>query len=254
MTCTFKNSFFLIVFSIVILGNYSCQEGTTNTKPTQSKYSKLHLSLIATEYAIYQKDDKDTQLQLAKTLKLLNENEQLFCPHQNIEINASKAITTDLMASVHTKDQNDELNMLRILKRYIFNLHTTSELDLYLLYLWEFEKQMYTTSKASIDPKLDLFEWNEFVQLTDCLSESWSILDHHFPTPETLGYNVLKFKTQTLAKDDLGKALNQFTTIIYTSNAQSADLAISALNLRIHYIEYIGSIVNDPLLMYSYIH
>ena len=101
------------------------------------------------------------------------------------------------------------------------------------------------------NPKLDLYEWNEFIQLTECLSEAWTILNHHFPTPETLSFDALKLKTQTIAKDDLGKALNKFASTVDRSNTRSEHLEYATLNLRKVYTAYIGSIVNDPLLQYS---
>lgn len=253
MTYIYKNKIFLILLSIAIVINFGCQEKISTTELQQSKYSELHTSILATEYAIYQKNDDDTKSHLSQIVRQINDSSKLFCPYQDIEIDAATYIASDLVENAKMKDQDYQLDQLRILKTHIYNLDTNSEMDIFLLYLWDFEKQMHANTKAALDPKLDLYEWNEFIQLTECLSEAWSILNHHFPTPETLGYDALKLKSQTLAKDDLGKALKIFTSTVYKSNTRSEYLESVTLNLREIYTAYIGSIVNDPLLQYSYL-
>ena len=251
MTYTFKNNIYITLLSIALVINFGCQKNDTNTKLQQSNYSELHASILVTEYAIYQKKNNDTKSQLKQLVEQIKGSDELFCPYQDIEIEAATYIASDLVENAKTKDQDYQLDQLRILKTHIYNLNTNSEMDIFLLYLWDFEKQMHTVTKAALDPKLDLYEWNEFVQLTECLSEAWSILNHHFPTPETLSFDALKLKTQTIAKDDLGKALNKFASTVDRSNTRSEHLESAALNLRKVYTAYIGSIVNDPLLQYS---
>ena len=253
MTYSFKKKIFITLLSIAIALNFGCQKDDSNTKLQQSNYSELHASILATEYAIYQKKDNDTKSHLKQIVEQIKNSDELFCPYQDIEIEAATYIATDLVENAKTKDQDYQLDQLRTLKTHIYNLNTNSEMDIFLLYLWDFEKQMHATTKAALDPKLDLYEWNEFVQLTECLSEAWQILNHHFPTPETLGYDAQKLKTQTLAKDDLEKALKKFASTVYKSNTRSEYLESVALNLREIYTAYIGSIVNDPLLQYSYL-
>lgn len=238
-----------LISSLVIL--CKCGNIESDNYPIKGSYAELHTHILSAELSIYENDRNTAERYIQKIATLLNEEKGMFCAHQNNEIESTFEVVHNLKEKISFSDLNYQLEQLRLLKKLIFNLDTENEIDFYNLYLWNYEEQMYYSTKAAKVLKLDLYEWDEFMDEVKCLSESWAILNHHYPSPELLDYNQLRYKTQVVVKSELSNATKSFVTLVIHGQADVKIVSQSAEYLRKKYREYLSALVRDPMSDYA---
>jgi len=245
-----KNLIFA-VGCLFIMMSFGCDREINNVDLSEDSYTALHKHILTAELNMYQNDIGDLESNLNKVIELLKDDKNLFCPFQNAKINEAISVSQNILDKSTIAGLDYQLDQLRLFKRHIYNMDTDSEIDFFVLYLWHYEEQMYHSTKAAIDPKLDLYEWEEFVDEVSCLSESWDILNHHYPAPRTLDYDQLKYKNQVVVKEELKKATLAFTTLVTYGQADQNVVRYSAEYLRKKYIEYLEVLIYDPMEQYA---
>jgi len=247
-----KNTLLYAIALISLVLFTSCANDQKADYPAMSSYAELHQEILSTEFNIYSNNETRSLQHLDNITDLLKDSKKLFCPFQNDKVNQAIALVKSLKDKLPIADLNYQLDQLRLIKRDIYNIDTDQEIDFFVLYLWHYEEQMYHSTEIAMDPKLSLLEWREFVDEVKCLSESWDILNHHYPSPETLDYDQLRYKTQVILKDELKQATQAFTTLVIYGQADLGIVSQSAKYLRRKYVEYLDVIVNDPMNHYVY--
>ena len=197
------------------------------------------------EYALLN-DNYDTAIHHADNLDaLLKDGYKLFCPEESAQIDGARMTNRILVQNIQNKKTQDLLDDLRILKGTIIHLETDDDYDPYFAFLWRFEEDMHYATEIAMDPMLDLYEWNEFTYMVDCMNDSWAPLKMHYPSPEMLNNDPIKYKNQTIHKIYLEKAVDRFNTAVETADYIKYPLCESAEDVRNAYIEYLNSFIES---------
>jgi hypothetical protein len=151
-----------IVITIFFIG---CQEDL----PVQP--SAIENYLMALETSMID-GDRVEQIKWIETLKNGFEKDSTLAPSQKNDL---------ILKLDRIKKQGYNLNSFEILHHlkqlYLFSSDLS---DPYTIALWRYGQDLNRTYKTIKDPKLDLYEWNEFMDQVQCAIESWSFLESEF--------------------------------------------------------------------------
>lgn len=241
-----KHTLFLfLAFSIIAI--YSCQDEPNNQLDLQTvqvdDFSATQLLFSLIEYDLYIGESKLANNHINNLKNKIADNQKLFCIHESEGLK-NLIVDLDMYADQVLKESKDwSLDKLRFLKGQYMIIETKEDYDPYLYHVWKYEEDMYYTTKAAIDPKLDLYEWCEFEMLVEGMNDDWEMVRLHYPSIDLFGNNHLGYKIQTMAKIHLQESMNQFNTAVRSDDYVKYDLCDHGDALRESYIEYIKTFV-----------
>ncbi len=240
--------YFILLFSALILSIfYSCENESNNQTISYSEqiddHSKTQLLFSTIEYDLYVAEKELAKLHTIDLIDNIEISQKIYCQDENNDI---KLLLEDLHIyadQVSNEPNHWSLEKLRELKGQYISLQTRDSYDPYLYQLWRFEEEMYYTTKAAMDPKLDLYEWGEFQMMVDCMNEDWQLVNLHYPSIELFGKNELGYKIQTMAKIHLQKSIEELNEAVRSDDYINYDLCNYATILREKYINYIKTFI-----------
>lgn len=208
-------------------------------------YTLIYQEILSMEYALLN-EDYDIVIHHSNNLDaVLKDGYKLFCPEESAQIDGARMTNRILVQHIQNRAYQDLLDDLRILKGTIIHLESDDDYDPYFAFLWRFEEDMHTATGIAMDPKLDLYEWNEFTYAVDCMNDSWTPLKMHFPSPEILNNDPVKYKKQTVHKIYLEKAIDKFNTAVRTADYEQYPLCETAEVVREAYVEYLNTFLES---------
>ena len=226
---------------------YSCEDEPNNRLDLQfvqiDDYSATQLLFSTIEYDLYMDESTLANSHIKELKNSIDDNPNLFCTDE-LERLKNLVFDLDVYADQVLKESKYwSLDKLRFLKGQFMIMETKEDYDPYLYHLWSYEEEMYYTTKAAIDPALDLYEWGEFKLMVDCMNDDWEMVRLHYPSIELFGNNHLGYKIQTMAKIHLQESMNEFNTAVRSDDYIKYDLCEHGDALRESYIKYIKTFV-----------
>lgn len=236
-----------LALSVVVL--FSCQEDQSidlaTTEVTIDEFSVTQLIFSKIEYDLYTGDRNAATLHTRELGLRIEADSEMYCYEEFDQI---RTLVDDLGVFANRLSDEDEewaLDKLRDLKGQFVMLQTEVDYDPYLFLIWRFEEEMYYTTKAAMDPKLDLYEWGEFQMMVDCMNDNWTSVRLHYPSIDLFAGNELSYKIQTTAKIQLQTTLDEFNKAVDSDDYITYVLCDHGEQLREGYIRYIKTIVNQ---------
>ncbi len=243
MNAIHKISILLLIISAL----WSCSKNNSQPLTSTDEHALIYQELLSMEYALLI-DDYDLLTQHAESLDvLLKDSYNLFCPEESAQIDGARMTNQILVQHIDVESSATLLDDLRILKGTIINLVSDDEYDPFFAFLWRFEEDMYNTTEVAMDPMLDLYEWNEFEALAECMNDSWQPLKLHRPSAEILDYDPDKFKNQSIYKIYLEKAVEDFNQAVRSADYQQYPLCDVSEEVRKAYVAYIKSFIKGKV-------
>ncbi len=238
---------FVLVIILPIL--YSCEDEPGNLPEAQlveiDDFSAIQLLFSSIEYDLYIGEKELANVHTNELKNRIAGSTKMYCDEEFLDLQ-------DLMRNLGVyadqilKESEDwSLDKLRDLKGQYIMMETEDDYDTYLYHLWNYEENMYYTTKAAIDPKLDLYEWGEFKMMVDCMNADWEMVRLHYPSIELFGNNELGYKIQTMAKIHLQEALEKFNMAVESNDYLKYDLCDHGEAIREAYIRYIRTFVSQ---------
>ena len=238
----------IIIFLVLALNTiWSCGVEPDNLKtsyksPMNVQY-ETQLLFSTIEHNLYSEEKELAQDNTKYLISSISNNQKIYCYEDTEHIALFLKSLFVFKDDLSHENIQWSLERLRDLKGKYIGLQTRDEYDPYLYQLWRFEEQMYYTTKAAMDPKLDLYEWGEFQMMIDCMNEDWQLVNLHYPSIELFGNNELGYKIQTMAKIHLQKSIDEFNKAIQSDDYINYDLCSYATSLREKYINYIKTFI-----------
>lgn len=246
--------FLFIILSLNTL--YSCEEDTKTQYVVENDniddISSTQLLFSAIEYDLYTAEKKQANRHTNYLIEKISQGKKLYCTQEIEDVQRLISDLETFETEILYKSEHSSLEELRDLKGRYIMLQTKDDHDPYLYQLWRYEEEMYYTTKAAMDPKLDLYEWGEFQMMVDCMNENWYMVNLHYPSIELFGNNKLGYKIQTTAKIHLQKSMDQFNIAVQSDDYQKYDLCNHGMLLRESYIKYINTFIgqDDGMLLF----
>jgi len=231
-----KTYFFIVLASIMwSCGNDQLQAPIASVNDQVLIYQEL----VNMEYALLISDYKQVKDHSSNLDDLLKEGYNLFCPEESSKIDGARLTNQILIQHIQNNENSKLSDDLRILKATIINLATDEDYDPYFLFLWRFEEDMDAATEVAIDPMLNLYEWNEFNDMVDCMNVSWQSVKMHRPSPDILNNDPEKYKNQSVHKIYLEQSIDNFNMAISQVDNLQYPLCEMAEGVREAYLEYI---------------
>lgn len=235
-----NNFAFILILSFLL---WNCNSPQSQQQQSTDEHAMIYQELLGIEYALLT-SKKDIAIDHSENLdEILKNGYNLFCSNESLKIDGARMTNNLLKQHIENNNTNDLLDELRLLKATIINLETDDDYDPYFAFLWRFEEEMYATTQVAIDPMLDLYEWNEFDNMVDCMNQVWEPLRLHSPSPEILDHDQEKIKTQTVHKIYLDKSIEHFNKAVKSTDYEVYPICESAEAVREAYIQYIKTFI-----------
>ena len=235
-------------FLALCLGSCSQEQYLSTTSNSVDDQVLIYQELMRMEYALLTSDYKKLLVHSQDLDQVLRDNYNLFCPEESAQIDGARMSNKILAQNVKSKSKHHLLDDLRILKGTIVHLVSDEDYDPFFAFLWSFEEDMYFTTSIAMDPKLDLYEWNEFQVAVACMNESWKPLQIHRPSAEMLDNDPKKYKNQSVYKIYLEKALEEFNLAVSSADYIQYPLCDAAENVQRAYIDYIKTFIEQEVV------
>ena len=158
---------FILILTLVF---WSCSDTQPQQQSSAEEHVMIYQELLGIEHALLTSQYNVAVGHSDNLNELLKNGYNLFCPNESSKIDGARMTNHLLKQSLKENNVNDLLDDLRMLKATIINLETDDDYDPYFAFLWRFEEEMYATTQVAIDPMLDLYEWNEFEDMVDCMN------------------------------------------------------------------------------------
>ena len=216
--------YFIILFFGLSIG---CQP-----EPETIPY-RLEMRLLQLELAVLNEDVEMVRLLADEVSEIYKE----VYPESENEIDVVKRMVNAIKEN-HTFQA--EYTHLIGLKELIINLpENPSFRDGHLDALLVYGNKLLPVLKVSTDVMMDLYEWNEFYELSKNLKEAWIVLDGEPVSQELLRYNTLKATYQARAIDELRIAMNDFMASMERKDDTLYDICSNAETVRDRYVDYL---------------
>jgi len=207
-------------------------------------YYGTQLLFSSIEYDLYLEDRAQASFHASELRNTMQRSVKLYCDGTADRVTGLIADVDKYADQVLTENEPWSLEKLRDFKGQFILMQTDDDYDPYLYHVWRFEEEMYYTTKAAIDPMLDLYEWGEFKMMVDCMNEDWEMVKRHYPSIELFGSNTLGYKAQTMGKIHLQESINQFNIAVNSDDYITYDLCEHGERLREMYVQYIKTFVS----------
>jgi len=239
----------ILSLSILITTLFSCQEDQlTNFEFAEvaiDEFAMTQLLFSQIEYDLYVGDRNAAALHAHDLGLRIEADSEMYCYEEFDDIRTLVEDLDSYASKIANEEEDWSLDKLRDLKGQFFMLQTEVDYDPYMFLIWRFEEEMYYTTKAAMDPKLDLYEWGEFQMMVDCMNEDWTSVRLHYPSVDLFDDNELSYKIQTTAKIQLQESLDRFNQAVDSDDHITYVLCDHGEQLRTSYIRYIKTFVDQ---------
>lgn len=243
---------YLLISLLGVISVFSCQNENYIDQMKPVSFNDVLLTLSEIEYAFYLEDGAYANSVLGDLIDQIESCDHLVCASSKYDL---LEVITDIeyLETYSSSSKTDHLlDKLRIIKAKVMSLDTSDDYDPYIYMMWRFEEDMYYVTKAAIDPMLDLYEWEEFVDMKQCMNEKWSMLMQHYPSSETLDGDKSHYRNQISKKIRLDQSMKELDYIVYRYDASDDSLCEVGESLRKAYVNYLRSflMVEDSTSIY----
>jgi hypothetical protein len=231
----------------MVINFYSCSNDSNSALEFVEVDPMIDAQLLfsSIEYNLYMGKRQKASLQATTLLKSISDNTKVSTT-KNLKI--YKDLLNNIASyssQIKHKSEHWSLEELRDLKGQFIMMENKDDYNPFLFNLWKYEEAMYYTTKAAIDPMLDLYEWGEFQPLVTCMNQEWKSVISHYPALELFDSNRLSYKIQTLAKIRLQKTMDNFNIAVNSDDYINYDLCDYGFALRESYVQYLKTIVDQ---------
>lgn len=230
----------LIFFSI------ACQEDANPLAKQQDPTPEAQLLLCNVEYAIMTQNKGNILNSLESLEEQFSQRDSVLNSLRENKIDLFVKHFNALKKNTLKYSEQNALEELRDLKVEYSNLQYSSFDDPYISKLWQLERDMYPTTKAAIDPMLDLYEWQEFVDILNCMNESWESIKDEAPKKSTFHNDTHWYEAQIDGKKRLEKAIVNINIAANSDDYINHSLCDAGVELRESYINYIALFIFYP--------
>lgn len=234
----------ILAFSTLMLAQ--CAESMSDTKSQEmpvDPYISTQLLFSNVEYYVYTEDKTNAVMHIMQLYQNLSDHADVYCPDDGARVGSLADAVMRYAQQLTRHDVQSSLEKLRELKRQFLLINAHQDTDHYLYHLWQYEEDMYYTTNAAMDPMLNLYEWNEFVQMVACMNDDWELVKRHYPSAELLGNEQIQYKALTKSKINLEESMLRFNHAVDSDNYLKYDLCDHGAALRQTYVEYLKTLV-----------
>jgi hypothetical protein len=239
----------LLVLAIILSSLYSCEDEPYNLPEAQvveiDDFSAIQLLFSSIEYDLYIGEKALANVHANELKNRVAASTKMYCDEEFLDLQDLVRNLGVYADQILKESEERSLDRLRDLKGQYILMETQDDYDTYLYHLWSYEENMYYTTKAAIDPKLDLYEWGEFKLMVDCMNADWEMVRLHYPSIELFGNNELGYKIQSMAKIHLQEAMKKFNTAVESNDYIKYDLCDHGEAIREAYVRYIRTFVSQ---------
>jgi len=221
---------------------FSCQEEEAPIQSENVSISDILLSLSRIEYALYTGDKELASSSLTNIESHLTLDRELISSSEE-ELQKIVENILYMTNNISIPETGHLLDKLRTVKGLFMSLETDDDYDPYLYMIWQYEEEMYYTTKAAMDPMLDLFEWSEFEKTVDSMNEHWAVIMHHYPSKEIIDQSQEVYRNQISKKIRLDRSMKEFNYQVLSDHHEDNTLCEAAIELRASYINYLRTLL-----------
>lgn len=238
------------LFAILILTTLIfCQ--CTDISPDEKRsivatdpYISTQLLFSTVEYEVYRENKTRAVMHSLQLYQNLTDRTDSYSPGDDARVIRLADDVMHYAQELPSQDAQTSLEGLRDLKGQYLHINTYHD-DHYLYYLWRYEEEMFYTTKAAMDPLLDLYEWSEFVMMVACMNDDWDMVMQHYPSEELLGNKYDQDQKQAKAKINLEESMLRFNAAVDSNDYQRYDLCDHGAALRQSYVNYLKTCVGQ---------
>ncbi|HMQ06833.1 MAG TPA: hypothetical protein PKC30_05995 [Saprospiraceae bacterium] len=199
-----------------------------NPEPTINPY-RLEYRIMELEYAILEKDGSRVRLTADQIKFMLEESMMNATARRNLIDILDKIIIY--------RNQDRNFDLISIFKlEYLKEVYDKED---YLPLLWQFGNDLVEATTVAMDPKLDLYDWNEFKEIVDCMDGSYQLLSRSSPDMDLLLYSPGKSELHPKYFNDLRTNMERFIKAIQSDDWMVHSLDESARALLESYKKYL---------------
>ncbi len=185
---------------------------------------------MALEFAMLEKDPVQTEV-LAGQIKILL-NESMMSPSVKGELTDH----LDRIIEYKTHERNHDIIVL-FKEDYLREVYDKED---YIPLFWQFGNDLIAAVTTAMDPKLDLYEWNEFEEQVICMEDSYNNLLRSTPDVDLLLYSPTKIQLHPQYFDAMRRSIIDFINASRSDNWEDNPLDVAAENLYNSYTTYLN--------------